>query len=158
VVSSCRATSGAPDKCFACAAASARRATRRIGRQLDRALQESGAAAKASASLRSVGGALELSGDVLVGARHRLRAVPGAAIRIELGIRHLGRRPLHGLTLLGRRRTPDVGAHQRVAEMDRRAELEEPFGLRVLERVVAEADPLGCTPEEREVADRLRSR
>jgi len=71
----------------------AARATRRIGRQLDRALQESGCRGQASASLRSVGGALELSGDVLVGARHRLRAVPGAAIRIELGIRHLPASP-----------------------------------------------------------------
>ena len=60
------------------------RATTRCGRQRRRALEECRRRGQAAAALGSVGGALQLLGDVLVGARRGLGAMPGAAVGIDL--------------------------------------------------------------------------
>ena len=67
----------------ASAAASARSARRRVGRQSDGALQERGRGRDASARLRAAGGSLELEGDLLVGPGGGPGEVPGAPVRVS---------------------------------------------------------------------------
>ena len=55
-----------------------------------RVLQEGGGRRHAAAGLRAPGGALELTGYVLVGLGGCLRAMPGAPIRIRLGVGRVG--------------------------------------------------------------------
>ena len=87
------------------------------------------AAASAAARLRPVGRALELGGHLLVGPDARLRAVPRAAIGIDLRIGRLGQRPMHAPPVLGRCRPVDRRAHERMAEPHPGAELEQPRRL-----------------------------
>ena len=63
------------------------RAARGIGCQRGGALEEGGGGGEAAARLRPRRGALELRGDLLVGHGRRLRAVPRAAIRVDLADR-----------------------------------------------------------------------
>ena len=67
------------------------RPARGVGRQRGRALQERGRRGQPAARLSAARRALELGRDVLIGPRRRLRAVPGAAIGIDLADR--SRRP-----------------------------------------------------------------
>ena len=76
-------------------------ATRGIGRQRGRALEEGRGGGEATARLRSSCGTLELRGDVLVGHGRRLRPVPGAAIRVGLGIGRFRERAVDLAALLG---------------------------------------------------------
>ena len=57
--------------------------------------QERGGGRQAAAGLRPAGRALQLGGDVLVGPDGGVRAVPGAAIGIDVGIGRLGQRAVH---------------------------------------------------------------
>ena len=66
-----------------------------VERQRDGSLEERGRCRQATAQLCPAGRALELGGDFLVGAHRSLRAVPGAAIGIELRVGHLRQRPVH---------------------------------------------------------------
>ena len=79
-------------------------------------LQERRRGRQAAAGLRAIGRALELGGDRLVGPGCGLRAVPGAAVGIDLGVGRLGERPC-----TRRRSSGDAGAvdgrpHQRMPE------------------------------------------
>ena len=98
------------------------RPPRGIECQRDRALQERGRRGDPAASLRSAGRALQLGGDVLVEPRCRLSAVPGAAIRIDVGIGGLGERAVHAPALLRRASAVDRRTHERMTEAHLRAE------------------------------------
>ena len=78
-------------------------APRGIDRQRRRALEEGGRGGQSAAGLGAVGRALELGGDVLVRSGGGLRAMPGAAIGIELRIGRLGERVVHVAPFGGRR-------------------------------------------------------
>ena len=66
----------------------------RIGRQFDGALVKCRPRRQAASRPRSAGRALQLGGDVLVEPGRRVRAVPGAAIGVDVGIG--GLRPAPG--------------------------------------------------------------
>ena len=92
VASSPSAASNAPAWTLHCAAASIRSdAECRIDRQGRRALQERGGRREPAACLGPARGALELDGDVVVGARGRLRAMPRPAIGVGFGVGGRGR-------------------------------------------------------------------
>ncbi len=74
----------------------------RVGRQLGRALTERGGRRQAATRLRPARRSLELRGDVLVEARRRVRAMPGAAVGIQLRVRGVGQRPVDGLASVRR--------------------------------------------------------
>ena len=100
-------------------------ATRGVERQRGRALEEGGGRGESAARLRARRGTLELRGDVLVGHRRRLRAVPGAAIRVGLGIGRLGERAMDLAPLLGGGCPVDRRANERMAEDDAGREREQ---------------------------------
>ncbi len=59
------------------------------------ALEEGGRRGQTAPRLSPVGGAFELTRDVLVGARGCLRQVPAATVRIEGPVRLLSQCPMH---------------------------------------------------------------
>ncbi len=157
--SSDKASSGAPASCLAPAASSARRA-RAPGstRERGRALEERRGRRQPAARLRPPGGALQLLGDVLVGADGGLRAVPGVTIGVERGVGGRRQRPMHGSPILGRCRPVDRRAQQRVAEDDPRPEVEQAVthgGIHGLDR---EPELRRRSPQERRFAGRLGGR
>ena len=72
---------------------------RGIRRQLGRAREERRSRRHATAPLRPVGGTLELSGDLVIRSRRRLRPVPGSSIWVRVRISHLGQRRVYRLAL-----------------------------------------------------------
>jgi hypothetical protein len=78
---------------------------------------------QAAARPRSPGRALQLGGDVLVEPGCRLRAVPGAAIRIDVGIGGVGERAVHAPAVLRRASAVDRRTHERMTEAHLRAEI-----------------------------------
>ena len=93
-----------------------------IGRQLDGALVKGRPRRQAAARPRSPSRALQLGGDILVEPGCRLSAVPGAAIRIDVGIGGLGERAVHAPALLRRASAVDRRTHERMTEAHLRAE------------------------------------
>ena len=92
------------------------RATGGVRGERRRAVQERGRGGEASARLGPLGGALEIAGDLLVGAERRPRAVPGAPVGVELRVDGLGQRGVQCLALAGRGRAVRGRAHERVPE------------------------------------------
>ena len=86
-----------PRACFAPRQVRARAAARRLGRQLGGALEESRRCGQAAAGLCTAGRALELGGNVLVRPGGRVRAVPSAAVGIELRVGRVGERTVRTL-------------------------------------------------------------
>lgn len=81
---------GADRRCAGSPAAASARSARRPGSGVSPAERSRNARGRKSAPcLCPPGGALKLSGDVLIMALGSLRAVPGAAIRIQIRIGHL---------------------------------------------------------------------
>ena len=130
----------------------------RIGRQLDGALVKCRARRQAAARPRSPGRALQLGGDVLVEPGRRLRAVPGAAIGIDVGIGGLGERAVDALALLRRRRAVDRRTHERMTEAHLRAEIDQTRGGRRRGRVRPDAELGGRPPHQHRIPDRLGRR
>ena len=62
-------------------------------------LQERGRSGHPSPGLCTVGRALQLGGNPLVGSDRGVRAVPGATVRIDVWIGHLGEGAVHVLTI-----------------------------------------------------------
>ena len=100
-------------------------APRRVRGQRGGALQEGRRRGDPTAGLRAAGRTLELGGDVLVRSRCRQRAVPRAAIGVGVRIAHLGEGFVHPLSAAERRGPVDRRAHQRMAELDARADLQQ---------------------------------
>ena len=115
--SSSSASSSAPAWNFVRAAARARsRAALGIGRQRRGAFEEGRGGGEAATRLRSSRGTLELRGDVLIGSGFGLRAVPGAAIGIDLGIGRLRERAVDLAPLLQPGGAVDGRANEGVTE------------------------------------------
>src|SRR4029453_3995569 len=99
----------------------------RVRRQLGGALVERGARCEAAAGPRPAGRALQVGGDGLVKPRRRLGGGPGAAGGGGAG--RGGGGGGEGLVgapaVLGRGRTVDRGAHERMAKAHLRAELDQ---------------------------------
>ena len=74
-------------------------ATGCVRRQLGRAFEKRGCRRGATAAAGSISGTMQLSGDGLVRPRRGLRAVPRAAIGIDIRIGHLCQRPMYCPTL-----------------------------------------------------------
>ena len=104
----------------------AARAGRGFGRERGRGLEERGGGRDAAARQRAAGRAFQLLGDALVGRGRRLRAMPGAPVRVELRIGGVGQRGVQRVAFLRRRRAVRRRAHRRVAEPHLRADLEQP--------------------------------
>jgi hypothetical protein len=98
---------------------------RGLGRQLSRALQKGRSRGQATAALRAAGRALELGGDVFVGCRGRVRAMPGAPVGIDFGVRRVGQRAVRPLSLLRRCGPVHRGSDERMAETHLPAELDQ---------------------------------
>jgi hypothetical protein len=90
----------------------------RLGRQFGGPCEEGGRRAQTAARLRAAGRAFELRGDILVGPRCRLGAMPGPAIGIGSRIGGLGESTVGDAPVASRRRLVDGRADQRVAEND----------------------------------------
>jgi hypothetical protein len=69
-------------------------------RQLGRAFEKGGGRSEASARLRASRGAVELLGDVLVGAGGGVGPVPGVSVRVDLGVCRFCQRTVRFLSLL----------------------------------------------------------
>ena len=126
-----------------------------FGRQRRRALEEGGRRGQTAARVRAARGAFELVGDLLVGPRRRLGAVPGAAVGIELGIGDLRQRAMSFLSLVKRRRPIRRRAHQRVTKPHAGPELEQArLGCR-RGSLGRDSESLGCLPHQHRFADRV---
>jgi hypothetical protein len=131
------------------------RGVRGQGRRL---LEERRRRGEAAARLRPPGRALQLAGHRLVGAFGRVGAVPRPAIGVQLRVGRLRERSVD-LAPLRRRRGPVGGrSHERMAEAHPCADLDQARRLGRGCRVGADAEQLGGTPQQRDVADRLRRR
>ena len=132
------------------------RPARRIRGQQRRAFHERGGRRQAPAGLRAPGRALQLAGDLLIGAWRGLGPVPGAAVGIEPRIGDLRQHAVHLSPVLHGRRPVGRRAHQGMPEPYPRAE----FGQLGLDRGRAclhrDAEPPGRPPHQRHVAGRIR--
>ena len=59
---------------------------RRVGRERRRPLDEGGGGCEPASRAGALGGLLQRNGDVLIGLRNGVRAMPGPSIGIKLGI------------------------------------------------------------------------
>ena len=130
----------------------------RIGRQLGRACQKRCGGREPSARLRSIGRALELRRDLLVGARRCARAVPGTSIRIGRGIGRLGQGAMHPLAVVAGGCAVGGGADEWVCELDAPTDVEQPCVHGRAGRSQVDAEALSCTVEQSRAAERLRGR
>ena len=130
----------------------------RIDAQFGRALHERGRGRNAAPRLCSPGRELQLRGDILVRARRGLRAVPGVTVGVDGGVGCLRERAVRLAPVLGRRRSVDGGAHERVWEHDARTELQQTFGLDRRRRRFVDAELLSRAPHEQRVAGRFGGR
>jgi len=105
-----------------CRCQRALRAPHRVDCQRNGALQKRGRGGDPAASLSPVSRQLELEGNLLVWCERRMSAMPGAAIRVALGIGGLCQRPMRVSTPVGGRGTVDRRPEQWVAERDSRTE------------------------------------
>ena len=94
-------------------------------------------------------------GDGLVRRRGGVRAMPGAAVGIELRIGRLGERAMHVAAVTRGRRAVDRRADERMREPHARAELDQPGGLRRARGLGADPEALGGAPQQARVAQRL---
>ena len=131
-------------------------APRGVRRQLDGALEEGRRRGKASPRSGPCGGALELRGDILVESLCRLSAVPGAPIRVRVGVGGCGERPMHPVAVVGGCSTVSGGSYERVTELDTHTHLEEAGVRRRVGRGHVDAERLGGTLEKDGITQRLR--
>ncbi len=118
--------SGARPACQADSAAATRRRAREASsvEQLRRPLQRRRGGGVAAARAGALGGALELGGDLLVGAEVRRGPVPGAAIGVALAAQHLGE-----------------GRMRRAAQRERQAPVQRRAGHRMAHLDAVPRDP-----------------
>ena len=136
-----------------------RGAAGRVGGELDRPRQERGRGGDAAACPGTLGRALQLGGQLLVGSHRRVCPVPGAAIGIRVADR--SPRPARGGPPGARApsppgRPPSAPADAGSARGPRTSI--KPGRLRRRRRVGAETELIGRAPEQVDVADRLGRR
>ena len=73
-----------------------------------------------------LGGALELGGDRLVGTERASRPMPGAPVRVPIGVSRFGQSAVYTPPILVRRRSVGRRADERVREPDASADVEQP--------------------------------
>jgi hypothetical protein len=102
--------------------------------------------------------ALQFGGHTFVRSERRLRAVPGAAIGIDLPVGRIGQRAVGLLPLVQRRRCIDRRTHQGMAKSHPTSQLKQsgPFGGRC--GVGTQSQLRGRSPEQLGVAHRLGRR
>jgi hypothetical protein len=126
--------------------------------QARRLLQECRRRGPAPARLRSASQALELPGDILIGAGRGEGPVPGPTVGIPLRIGDLRQGAVHVVSLLKRRRPVGRRAHQRMPKPHPGAELQQPsLGCRRGSRS-PNSQPLGRPPHQQRLADRIGRR
>ena len=116
------------------------------------------AAATTAPRLCSSGRELQLRGDILVRARRGLRAVPRVTVGVDGGVGCLRERAVRLAPVLGRCRSIDGGAHERVWEHDARTEVQQTFGLDRRRRRFVDAELFSGAPNEQWVAGRFCGR
>ena len=124
-------------------------------RQRRSAFEEGGGSREAATRLRPPRGALELAGHLFVGHGRRLRTVPGAAIRVELGIGCVRQRAVSLAPLVRLRRPVHRRAHERMTEHHCTVQRQQAFRLRGVRGRLRDPKLLRRAPQKRRVADRF---
>ena len=121
-------------------------------------LQERCCRSEAAARLRAARGLLELEGDLLVGARCCAGSMPGAAVRVLVGVCCFGERTMHAAAVVGGAARYAADRTSGCANSTRLRELQQP---RIDGRVGSghvDLEHLGGTKEQRRVAERFCGR
>ena len=129
-----------------------------IGRQFGRSRKKGGGSSDSSASLGPPGRVLELGSDFLVGPGRGSGAMPGAPVRILLGVRGLGKRQMYSPPVLGSGRTVSGGPDEWMRELHVPTHIEQPGVHRREGGSHIDVEHLGGTMEQYWVTDRLRRR
>ena len=129
-------------------------APRRIAGQRDRTLQERGRGRETAPGVRSAGRTLQLHRNVLIGAGGRGGQMPRTAIRIDGSVRFLPQSQMHSSALRRAGGPVRRRAHQRMAEGDTLALVEQP--IRRVDGGNLDPETLGRVLQEQGIADRLR--
>ena len=79
----------------------------RVGCEHRRSLEKRSGRCETAPRAGALSGLLQLMGDVLIGLRDRVRAMPGASIGVGLGIGGRRQRPMRSAPLVRRRRAVD---------------------------------------------------
>ena len=113
-----------------------------VGCQLGGALEEGRCGGVPAPLLGTAGGVLELGRDVLVRARRRSSAMPGAAVGVSVLIGGVSQGLMDVLALAGRRRPVGGGSHKRMGELDPAVDGQQPGVERRHGRGYVDADAL----------------
>ncbi len=124
-----------------------------VGCQSDRSLQKRGRGGHASPRLRAASASFELSRNLFVRGRGGRGQMPGPAVRVDVPVCRLGQCEVHAPALIDRRGSVHRGANERMTERHRLLDREQP--VRDVSRTSLDPEPLGCTPDEQRIADRL---
>ena len=127
----------------------------RVRRQRRGALEEGGGSGQAAARLGAAGGLLELAGDGLVGACRRRGEMPGAPVRVDPRVGRVRQCRADAAAFVRSCGAVDGGAHQRMAEPDAGADLDQVGAGERLERRVGEPEASRGAPGERGIAGRV---
>ncbi|MEI5010650.1 hypothetical protein RB196_28230 [Streptomyces sp. PmtA] len=130
-------------------------AVRGVGRQFRRPPQERGRRGGSSPPLGPAGGAFQVGGDVLVGLRGGVRAVPRPAVGIAAGVGGLRECPVRRPAVRCGRPAVDGRAYERVVEAHLGAELDEPRSLGRRRGVLRDPLQAGSAPQQTHVSGRL---
>ncbi len=130
----------------------------RVRRQRRGAIEERGSGGQAAARLRAAGGSLELAGDGLIRAGCRLGEMPGAPVRIDPRVGRFCQRRADAAAFVRGCGAVDRGAHQRMAEPDPSADLDQLGARERLKRRVGEPEASRGAPGERGIAGRVGRR
>jgi hypothetical protein len=131
---------------------------RGLGRERDRALEKGRGRGKAAARLRSRGGTFEFAGNLFVGCGRGLRAVPGAAIRVDARISGLRERAVDLASLVQTSGSVDGRADQWVPEHHSGRQRQPLFRFDGARSRLGDGEPFGGAPYQRRVADRVSGR
>ena len=100
-------------------------------------------------------GGLQLGSDLLVGSRSRLRPVPRAALRIDVGIKNLRDGPVRCLTFISGCGAVDRLARQGMLKLDVQADHHQATAVGVGDRVIIERRYSGRAAQQRRIAERF---
>ena len=141
-----------------CRGQSTLRAAGGLGRQLHRTLEKGGGGREATARLRPGRGMLQLGRDVLIRDGRRVRAIPGATIRVDVRVRGLRESSVDLAPLLRAGCPVDGRANERVAKRHSGGERQQTFRFQNVSSGRRDPEPVCCSPHKRRVADRVRRR
>ena len=128
-------------------------AARGIERQIHRPLEKRRRSSLTTARSRANRRSLELIRDLVIWTRRGQGAMPRPAVRVGLGVRHLGDRRVRPPPLIRRPRRVCGGADERMPEPDPSAELAQPRLYRGRPRLPADPLQLGGPPHHAGLAE-----